>query len=141
MKFNRQSSSISRSSIIQPFNLEYMPDNFDKYEGMIKELSRESGRMAWSSGNSTIFYILLLVIAATIVACIFFPFANMLIMLFIFIAEGIALFVPLALYHHKASVYMQDKCLELEATHPGISEAYEEWKRRILEKIPDGYSS
>ena len=118
-----------------------MPDNFDKYEGMIKELSHESGRMAWSSGNSTIFYMILLIIVATVAACIFFPFANMLVMLVIFAAEGIALFVPVGLYHHKAGVYMQDKCIELETAYPGICEAYEEWRRRIAEKISDGYSS
>jgi hypothetical protein len=118
-----------------------MPDNYEKYEGMIKELSRESGRMAWSSGNSTLFYMILLIIVTTIAACIFFPFANMLIMMFIFIAEGIALFIPLALYHHKAGVYMRDRCVELERAHPGIYDAYEEWRRRIAEKSPDGYSS
>jgi len=111
-----------------------MPDdNYQKYEAMIKELSRESGRMAWSSGNSTVFYMILLIIIATIVACIFFPFANMLIMLFIFAGEGLALFIPVGLYYHKAGVYMQDKCIELDRTNPGIYDAYEEWKRKVAE--------
>lgn len=101
---------------------------------MLNDLSRESGRMAWSSGTSMIFYMMLLVIILTIGASIFFPFANLLIMLFIFVAEGIASIFPLIIYHRKAGIYMQDRCLELDRSHPGFYEAYEEWRHRIAEK-------
>ncbi|MEP6902554.1 MAG: hypothetical protein ABJA66_12435 [Actinomycetota bacterium] len=36
--------------------------NFEKYETMLTDISQESGRIAWSSGNSTIFYMILLII-------------------------------------------------------------------------------
>ena len=116
-----------------------MSDNLAKYEGTIKNLSRESGRMAWSSGTATFFYLMLLVILATIIARIFFPFANMLVMLFIFLAEGIALFIPLALYHRRAGDYMQERCFEMENDHPGICNAYDEWKQNLAEKDLSGF--
>lgn len=81
-----------------------------------------------------VFYVILLIIILTVIASIFFPFANLLTMLFIFAAESIALIIPLAFYHRKAGVYMQDRYFELERTHPGICEAYEEWRLRIAEK-------
>ncbi|CAN5264099.1 hypothetical protein BH10ACI1_BH10ACI1_25910 [soil metagenome] len=109
--------------------------NLEKYEGILDGLSRESGKMAWSSGIWTFFFIVLIVIISTAIIRIFAPFANMLVMLFIFVAEGIALFIPLGLYFHRAGNYMQDRCLELEYTHPGILDAYDEWKQKQLEKI------
>ncbi len=112
-------------------------DNFEKYEEKLKEISRESGRMAWSSVPATAFYMVLLVIIATVAACIFFPFANIGVMVVIFIAEGIALFVPFVLYHQKAGEYMQDRCVELDREYPGIYDSYEEWQRRIAERSGD----
>ena len=104
---------------------------------MLKDISRESGRMSWSSVPATAFFIILLLVIITIVACIFFPFANIGVMAVIFTVEGIALFVPFALYHQKAGEYMHDRCIELDREYPGIYEAYEEWQRRIAEQAGD----
>lgn len=112
-------------------------DNVEKYEEMLKEISRESGRMAWSSVPAMAFYMALLVVFATIAWCVFSPFANFSVMVVIFIVEGIALFVPFALYHHKAGEYMHDRCIELDREYPGFYETYEEWRRRIAEQSGD----
>ena len=113
-------------------------DNFDKYEEMLKDISRESGRMAWSSVPATAFFIVLLIIIVTIAACIFFPFASFGVTVVIFIVEGFALFVPFALYHQKAGEYMHDRCIELDREYPGICQAYEEWERRRAEESRNG---
>lgn len=109
-------------------------DRYEKYEPMLNDLSRESGRMAWSSGSAASFYAILLIFIATVVARIFFPFAGALVTTFIFVAELIALFIPVALYYRRAGIYMREKCLELDETHPGFYDAYEKWRRRVIEE-------
>jgi hypothetical protein len=108
-----------------------MTDNFDKYKILLKELSREANQAIWTSGSWLIVIIFLLLIGATIIARIFIPFANMLVMFFIFLAEVVALLIPILVCHHKVDKYMHNRCIELELNNPGLSEAYEEWKQRF----------
>ncbi len=73
-----------------------------------------------------------LLILATVVMCILAPFANMLVMMMIFLAEDIALFAPIGLYYRRAGTYMQSRCFELENTYPGILDAYDAWRQKEL---------
>ncbi len=110
-----------------------MTDNFAKYKVLLKQLSQESNQAVWTSGTWMIVIMFLLLIIATAIIRIFVPFADMLITFFIFLAEVIALLIPVLIYHHKAGEYMRERCLELDTANQGLYEAYEEWKQRFRE--------
>lgn len=78
-----------------------MTDNFDKYKILLKELSREANQAVWTSGSRLIIIILILLIGSTITARIFVPFANTLVMFFIFLVEIIALLIFVLVCHTK----------------------------------------
>lgn len=110
----------------------------DNFSFMIAEVQQEAKNAAWSSGVFTFLFVILIVIALTILATIFFPFANMLVMLGIFTVEGLTLFIPVLLYFKRAEEYMRNRCLELDDAHPGFYNAYEEWKDEMKRKSFDG---
>ncbi len=105
---------------------------------MIETIQNEARNAAWSSGVFTLFFIIPAIIVLTILSCIFFPFANMLIMFFIFAAELVGLFIPVFIYFRRAEQYMINRCLELDNTHPGLYEAYELWKEEKNKNALDG---
>lgn len=108
--------------------------NLERYEAMIEDISRESGKMAWSSGYSVTFYMVSLITLVTIAACVFSRLTNIAVIVFFFLGEFIALFVTFALSQQKAGEYTQERCIELNREHPGIYEAYEEWQLRRNEE-------
>jgi hypothetical protein len=115
-----------------------MQDNFEKYKGTLQYLSKRAKEDCWTTPLATIFYMLIgLLIVTIILRVFFFSFGNMLIGFFIFLIEAVAILIPILWFHRQAQEYMQNKCFELERDNPGICEAFDEWKRRVRESLPD----
>jgi hypothetical protein len=115
-----------------------MPDNFQKYKGTLQNLSRRAKDDCWTAGFATLFYMLVALLAATIIARVFFfSFGNLLADFFVFLAEAVAVLALILRYHRKTVEYMRGEVLALEASNPGIYEAFEEWRRRFRDSIPD----
>src|SRR5688572_30152631 len=117
-----------------------MSDNFQKYKAALQNLSRRAKDDCWTPTMATVFYIMLGVLALTIVLRVFFfSFGNMLIDFFVFLAEALAILALILWYHRKTVEYMRSEVLELEPSNPGISEAFEEWQQRFKDSVPDSY--
>lgn len=117
-----------------------MSDNFQKYKGTLQNLSRRAREACWTTGFATLFYMLVGLLAATIIARVFFfSFGNLLIDFFVFLAEAVAVLAPILRYHRKTVEYMRDEVLALEPSNPGIYEAFEQWRQRFKDSIPDSY--
>ncbi|HEX8738020.1 MAG TPA: hypothetical protein VF721_21990 [Pyrinomonadaceae bacterium] len=117
-----------------------MSDNFQKYKGTLQNLSRRAKDNCWTPGFATLFYMLVGLLAATIIARVFFcSFGNLLIDFFVFLAEAVVILALILRYQRKTVEFMRGEVLELESSNPGIGEAFEEWQQRFKDSIPDGY--
>lgn len=117
-----------------------MSDNFQKYKGTLQNLARRAKDDCWTPGFATLFYMLVALLALTIIARIFFfSFGNLLIDFFVFLAEAVAVLALILRYHRKTVEYMRGEVLELEPANPGIYEAFEEWQQRFKDSVPDSH--
>ncbi|HEY8562191.1 MAG TPA: hypothetical protein VIL74_17585 [Pyrinomonadaceae bacterium] len=106
-----------------------MSANLEKYRGALDDLYRRAKEEAWTPQTAT----LLLLCAGVLVATIFFnvavfSFGHWIVALVVYFLEALA---PLAVLHrHRRGIdeAVRAKTSEMESTHPGISEAYREWR-------------
>jgi hypothetical protein len=117
-----------------------MPDNFQKHKATLQNLSRRAKDACRTPGFAALFYMLVGLLAATIIVRVFFfSFGNLLVDFFVFLAEAIAILALILRYHRKTVEYMRGEVLALESSNPGIYEAFEEWHQRFKNSIPDSY--
>lgn len=114
-------------------------DNLQRYRHQIEEISRSAGSRAWTPGLAAAFYLLLLVLAITIIASLFVTIGNVGITVLLLALEVGAALVPVFIYYSRGGKDVSDRCMELDRTKPGLYEAYLEWKDEQREKMPDSY--
>ena len=110
-----------------------MSQNFEKYKATINVLYSQTKDELWTPRLAT----MLLLFAGILIATVFFnvavfSFGHWVVALVVYLIEAM---IPLViLYRHQQKVYevVRERALEMDATNPGILEAYEEW-RRILD--------
>jgi uncharacterized membrane protein len=109
-----------------------MSDNFEKYKGTLSAIYRRTKEELWTMQFATLILLLFAVLFLTIVVnVVFISFGNWFFSALIYIVE---LGIPLVmLYLHQREVYeaVRRKALEMDATHPGIYAAYEEWRGKV----------
>ncbi len=110
-----------------------MSDNFEKYNETINEIYRRTKEELWTTQFATLVLLLFAVLFLTIVVnVVFYSFGNWFVTFLIYLAE---ICVPLAvLYRHQQKVYkiVRAKIFGMNSANPGISEAFEEWRSKIV---------
>lgn len=112
-------------------------NNLVKYEMMIDGIARRAKNDAWTPRIATFFYLALMLIAATAVICFFVTIGNVLITFLVFLIEIVVSLIPIFWHAAKTRERIDDEVTELERKNPGFLEAYELWKTKEREKIPD----
>jgi uncharacterized membrane protein len=109
-----------------------MSDNFEKYKGTINGIYRETKEALWTTQFATLVLLLFAILFLTIVVnAVFFSFGGWFMSTIIYLVEAI---VPLTvLYFHQQKIFqiVREKVSEMEATNPGMVEAYEDWRARV----------
>jgi hypothetical protein len=113
--------------------------SLQKYEREIEEISRNAGSQAWTPGLAATFYLLLAMLAITIVACFFITIVNFGVTVLVLTVEVVAVLIPVFMYYSKGGRDVDARCLELDRTKPGFYSAYLEWKDKQRENLPDGF--
>ena len=106
-----------------------MPDNYEKYKETIDGIYRQTKEDLWTMPLATLVLLLFAILFITIVLnLVFFSFGYWFLALFVYLVE---IAVPLAvLYLHQQKVQkaVRERISEMDSTHPGILEAYDEWR-------------
>jgi len=109
-----------------------MSENFEKYKGTINSLYRQTKDELWTPQLATLVLLFVGILIATIFFNVaVFSFGHWAIALIVYLIEVI---IPLfILYRHQRKIYetVREKALEMDATNPGIYEAYEEWRKKV----------
>ncbi|GEM_PF-6696635 len=109
-----------------------MPDNFEEYKGTINSLYRQTKEDLWTPQLATVLLLLVGIPIATVFFNVaVFSFGHWLIAVIVYLVEAI---VPLiVLYRHQQKIYetVRARALEMDATNPGIYEAYERWRSKV----------
>jgi hypothetical protein len=109
-----------------------MSDNFEKHKGTINGLYRQAKADLWTPPLATVVLLLFGVLIVTIFFNVaLFSFGNMFVAFIVYLVEALAPLIVLSLHQRKVYETVREKAYELNATHPGIYEAYEEWRARV----------
>src|SRR5215204_7562905 len=109
-----------------------MSANFEKYKGTLSGIYRQTKDDLWTPQFATI----LLLLGGVLIGTVFFnvavfSFGHWVIALVVYFTEALAPLLLLYLHQRKIYEIVREKAYEMEPTHPGIYEAYEEWRARV----------
>jgi len=110
-----------------------MSDNFEKHKGTIDEIYRQTKEELWTTEFATLVLLLFAVLFLTVVLnLVFYSFGNWFVTFLIYLAEIAAPIV--VLYRHQQKIYetVRAKTSEMNPAQPGISEAFEKWRSKIV---------
>ncbi|MEP6903566.1 MAG: hypothetical protein ABJA66_17720 [Actinomycetota bacterium] len=109
-----------------------MSDNFQKHKETINGIYRQAKEDLWTPAFATLVLLLSTILFLSVILnLVFFSFGNWFITFIIYLAEIAALLIALSLHQRKIYEAVREKVLEMDSTHPGISEAYQEWRSKI----------
>lgn len=105
-----------------------MSENLDKYKETIEKIYRETKDDLWTMPHATLVLLLFGVLFMTIIVnVVFFSFGSWLLALPVYALEIAAPLYVLYRHRQKIDAAAREKVSALEATKPGIVEAYAEW--------------
>lgn len=108
-----------------------MSDNFEKYKGIINGIYRQAKVDLWTTEFATLLLLLFGVLFVSIIMnVVFFSFGNWFISFLVFFVEIAAPLIVLYLHQRKIYEAVRAKTLAMDSTHPGIYEAYEQWRSK-----------
>ena len=109
-----------------------MTENFHKHKATINGIYRQAKDDLWTPQLATVVLLLGGILIVTIFFNIaFFSFGGWFVSFIVYFIEALAPLILLFLHQRKVYETVREKALELEATNPGIYEAYEEWRSNI----------
>jgi len=114
-----------------------MSDNFEKYEDTINNVYQRTKEDLWTMPFATLVLLLFAVLFVTVVLnLVFFSFGYPILAVLVYAVEIAAPVIVLYLHQQKVRKTVREKILAMDATHPGIYEAYE--KRQINNRPSPG---
>jgi uncharacterized membrane protein len=109
-----------------------MSDNFEKHKGIINSLYRQAKDDLWTPQFATVLLLLFGVLIVTIFFNVaVFSFGNWFVAFIVYFVEAVAPLVALYLHQRKIYETVREKAFAMNAAHPGIYEAYEEWRSKV----------
>jgi hypothetical protein len=125
-------NQLSLDEINLAFFIYAMTDNFKAYKGTINGLYHRAKDDLWTPKLATVVLLLGGILIITIFFNIaFFSFGGWFVSFIVYFIEALAPLILLFLHQRKVYETVREKALEMEATNPGIYEAYEEWRAMV----------
>lgn len=112
-----------------------MPENLENYRETIEDIYRRTKDELWTMPLATLVLLLFAVLFVTIVLnLVFFSFGGWVLSFLVYLLEIAAPLAVLYLHRQKVLRTVREKISGMDSTHPGIYEAFEEWRSRPVSR-------
>jgi hypothetical protein len=132
---NPVKSTIIGRDYSRPFFIYAMPENLENYRETIEDIYRRTKDELWTMPLATLVLLLFAVLFVTIVLnLVFFSFGGWVLSFLVYLLEIAAPLAVLYLHRQKVLRTVREKISGMDSTHPGIYEAFEEWRSRPVSR-------